>query len=122
MLEPEAKVVRRHGLSPQQLFGWRRRARQPLEPTANEDARFVPAVVESAAVEAPLPAPLPRRREPKRARKADGISGIVEVEDLKKRFKANAGSFSSSRIAACTTAIALSSCVSATSTSDLSRP
>jgi transposase len=76
-----SEVARRHGLSPQQLFGWRRQARQPLETPANEDARlFVPAVVESAAVEAPLPAPLPRCREPKRARRADGISGIVEVE------------------------------------------
>ena len=74
-------VARRHGLSPQQLFGWRRQARQPLETTANEDARlFVPAVVESAAVEASLPVPLRRSREPKRARRADGISGIIEVE------------------------------------------
>lgn len=75
-----SEVARRHGLSPQQLFGWRRQARQLLETTANEDARFVPAVVESAAVEARLPAPLPRCREPKRARRADGVSGIVEVE------------------------------------------
>jgi transposase len=73
-----SEVARRHGLSPQQLFGWR--ARQLLETTATEDARFVPAMVESAAVEAPLPAPLPRCREPKRARRADGISGIVEIE------------------------------------------
>ena len=75
-----SEVARRHGLSPQQLFGWRRQARQLLETTATEDARFVPAMVESAAVEAPLPAPLPRCREPKRARRADGISGIVEIE------------------------------------------
>ena len=80
-LAPDAvvsEVARRHGLSPQQLFGWRRQARQPLETTANEDARlFVPAVVESAAVEAPPPVPLRRSREPKRARRADGL---IEVE------------------------------------------
>jgi transposase len=75
-----SEVARRHGLSPQQLFGWRRQARQLLETTTTEDARFVPAMVESAAVEAPLPAPLPGCREPKRARRADGISGIVEIE------------------------------------------
>ena len=47
-------VARRHGLSPQQLFGWRRQARQPQASTANENALlFVPAVVESAVVEAP---------------------------------------------------------------------
>ena len=26
-----SEIARRHGLSPQQLFGWRRQARQPLE-------------------------------------------------------------------------------------------
>ena len=70
-------VARRHGLSPQQLFGWRRQARQPLEATGGgEDARlFVPAVVD-----APLPALAGRRRERKRARRADGVSGIIELE------------------------------------------
>ena len=80
-LAPDAvvsEVARRHGLSPQQLFGWRRQARQPLETTTNEDARlFVPAVVGPAVVEASRPAPLPLGREPKRARRADGL---IEVE------------------------------------------
>jgi transposase len=45
-----SEVARRHGLSPPQLFGWRRQARQPLEATAGEDARlFVPAVVDARA-------------------------------------------------------------------------
>ena len=49
-LEPGAVVsviARRHGLTPQQLFGWRREARQ-----RNEEARpsFVPAVVGSASL------------------------------------------------------------------------
>ena len=45
-----SEVARRHGLSPQQLFGWRRQARQPLEATTGEDAPlFVPAVVDTAS-------------------------------------------------------------------------
>ncbi|HEY6834088.1 MAG TPA: transposase [Pseudolabrys sp.] len=45
-----SEVARRHGLSPPQLFGWRRQARQPLEATAGEDARlFVPVVVDARA-------------------------------------------------------------------------
>lgn len=49
-LEPGAVVsvvARRHGLTPQQLFGWRREARQ-----RSEEARpkFVPAVIESPSL------------------------------------------------------------------------
>jgi transposase len=77
--ESVCAVARRHGLSPQQLFGWRRQARQPLEATGGEDARlFVPAVVESTTVEAP-PQPS-RNRVPKRARRAADPSGVIEVE------------------------------------------
>ena len=40
-----SEVARRHGLSPQQLFGWRRQARQPEAPSTNTAAPlFVPAV------------------------------------------------------------------------------
>ena len=48
-----SEVARRHGLSPQQLFGWRRQARQPAV-VANPDTeapQFVPAVVEAALPE-----------------------------------------------------------------------
>jgi transposase len=52
-------VARRHGLSPQQLFGWRRDARESA--AANAEAKtlrlFVPAIVEepmaAPAIEAP---------------------------------------------------------------------
>lgn len=44
-----SEIARRHGLTPQQLFGWRREARKR---TSVEDAlpKFVPAVVEGASV------------------------------------------------------------------------
>jgi len=74
--ESVCAVARRHGLSPPQLFGWRRQARQPLEATGGEDARlFVPAVVDT-----PLLARAHRRTVRKRVRRADGISGLIELE------------------------------------------
>ena len=42
-----SEVARRHGLTPQQLFGWRRQARQPAGAGAEEVPQFVPAVVET---------------------------------------------------------------------------
>jgi transposase len=38
-------VARRHGLSPQQLFGWRRQLRE-AEDSATDGLKFVPAVVD----------------------------------------------------------------------------
>ncbi len=74
--ESVCAVARRHGLSPQQLFGWRRQVRQPLEATGGEEARlFVPAVVE-----APLPKRAVRRRGRNRTRQAGRTSGTIEVE------------------------------------------
>jgi transposase len=74
--ESVCAVARRHGLSPQQLFGWRRQAREPLEATGGEDARlFVPAIVD-----APLPARVVHRRGRNRTRQADCAAGVIEVE------------------------------------------
>src|SRR5277367_5161820 len=43
-----SEVARRHGLSPQQLFGWRRQARQPVAASTDTQApQFVPAVIEA---------------------------------------------------------------------------
>ena len=71
-----SEVARRHGLSPQQLFGWRRQARQPAATSTDAEApRFVPAVVE-----AQLPERTVRRRSRGRTRRADRTSGIIEVE------------------------------------------
>ena len=71
-----SEVARRHGLTPQQLFGWRRQARRPATArTDSEVQQFVPVVVE-----APLPKPAARRGERKRTRQVDRTSGIIEVE------------------------------------------
>ena len=71
-----SEVARRHGLSPQQLFGWRRQARQPLAATSGADAPlFVPAIVDAA-----LPAQAVRRRGRGRTRQVDRTTGMIEVE------------------------------------------
>jgi transposase len=51
-----SEVARRHGLSPQQLFGWRARLRDAergAAPSSDATLAFVPAIVED---EPPLPA------------------------------------------------------------------
>jgi transposase len=65
-------VARRHGLTPQQLFTWRREARHRVLNVADEGApAFVPVVLEPAATTQPQP---PRRTRPVAARPA------VEIE------------------------------------------
>ncbi len=65
-------VARRHGLTPAQLFTWRRLARRSRWPKA--PALFVPAVVEPS----PGP-PLPPASQPRHARRPGPVMGI-EVE------------------------------------------
>jgi transposase len=71
-----SEVARRHGLSPQQLFGWRRQARELTaagpEPTV---PLFVPAVVE-----APSPERSVRGRGCKRRGDAELATEVIEVE------------------------------------------
>src|SRR3954451_25175891 len=65
-------VARRHGLTPAQLFTWRRLARRSR--VAKAPALFVPAVVE------PSPGPaLPPRPQPRPPRRPGPVMGI-EVE------------------------------------------
>jgi transposase len=74
-------VARRHGLTPQQLFTWRRQARQPVE---DLPTMFVPAVVETAQ---PEPAPAPKRR----GRRRSPASGIeFEIDGVEVRVGADA--------------------------------
>ncbi|MER8390265.1 transposase [Mesorhizobium sp. M0189] len=73
--ETVCAVARRYGLSPQQLFTWRRAARRPMGEAAILESMFVPAVVTAAP---PKPAakhrPQPRKREPARD------AGVIELE------------------------------------------
>ena len=56
--ESVSAVARRHGLSPQQLFGWRRQLQESQAGLSDaEGLRFVPAVVDAAS-----PAPSIRRQ------------------------------------------------------------
>lgn len=71
--ETVCSVARRHALTPQQLFTWRREARRRQEPVeAAAPALFVPAVV------APSPevAPKPRRRRGQ----AQASTAAIELE------------------------------------------
>src|ERR1700739_742948 len=67
-------VARRHGLSPQQLFGWRRQARQSAAGAEDEAPKFFPAVVGNGS-----PASIAAGRRRKRLRHVDQISGLIEV-------------------------------------------
>jgi transposase len=71
------EVARRHGITPQQLFTWRREARQAATPSVDTapPQLFVPAVVESSLPERATARPGPKRRRP-----ADPACGIIEVE------------------------------------------
>jgi transposase len=81
--ETVCAVARRHGLSPQQLFGWRRQVRQAAVGVENTAPKFVPAVIEATP-----PASITPRRRRKRTRHADPNSGLIEVEiaDMTVRF------------------------------------
>ena len=68
-------VARRHGLSPQQLFGWRRQLRESEAGASEADGlQFVPAVVDAVIGICCSP----RRRTPQC--KAEPGAGTIEVE------------------------------------------
>jgi len=67
-------VARRHGLTPQQVFTWRRQARQPAATKSGAEApQFVPAVV------GPPPDSSRKRGRPRSRRGGDAL-GVIEVE------------------------------------------
>ncbi|WP_316225040.1 IS66-like element accessory protein TnpA [Bradyrhizobium sp. SZCCHNR1082] len=73
-----SEVARRHGLSPQQLFTWRRQMRQPVAiPVAPEPQTFVPAVVTPSSTP---PERSPRQRRRLRKMPEGENSGIIELE------------------------------------------
>src|SRR3954470_14155989 len=81
--ETVCAVARRYGLTPQQLFAWRRLARQPA---LAAPPMFVPAVVEPAAPERPIPVKMPRRV--RRRAHVDGIE--LEIAGVEVRIGADA--------------------------------
>lgn len=71
-------VARRHGLTPAQLFAWRRLARRSRPAAKQPPALFVPAVVEPSPGPPPPPA-LP----PRPARRRGPVTGIeVEMDGI----------------------------------------
>jgi len=75
-----SEVARRHGLRPQQVFGWRREARIAPDEDGGECLAFVPAVVEAPA---PVPEPttaVSRRPAKRRHRAAPRANAGIELE------------------------------------------
>jgi transposase len=69
-------VARRHGLSPQQLFGWRRRVREAQTLASRDDEpRFVAAVVDAALSDTAGV----RRRKTLRGHRDEPLAGTIEV-------------------------------------------
>jgi transposase len=68
-------VARRHGLSPQQLFGWRRELQASQTALSHpEELQFVPAVLAAAS------SPPIRRQHRTPRRQAEPGGGMIEVE------------------------------------------
>src|SRR3954470_4433609 len=79
-------VARRHGLTPAQLFTWRRAAVRVRLPVPEPPVRFVPAVVEAVPGLPPRPASQPRR-----ARQPGPVMGIeVEIDGIVVRIGSGA--------------------------------
>ncbi|WP_418885070.1 IS66-like element accessory protein TnpA [Aurantimonas endophytica] len=68
-----SEVARRHGLLPQQVFGWRREARRKLDAGSAAASAFVPVIVEPPSTAVPRDQPKPRRRKRGAARAGGGI-------------------------------------------------
>ncbi|HTV30238.1 MAG TPA: transposase [Xanthobacteraceae bacterium] len=83
--ETVCAVARRHGLTPQQLFTWRRMARLSISASP---PIFVPAVVETPEPEPPATAVATPRRARRRRSKDDGIE--LEIAGVEVRVGADA--------------------------------
>ena len=74
--ESVSAVARRHGLSPQQLFGWRRELRASQTALSHaEELQFVPAVLDVTPS-----SPFVRRESTMRRRQIEPDAGMIEVE------------------------------------------
>jgi transposase len=71
-----SEVARRHGLSPQQLFTWRRQARRHAVDASPDPApAFVPAIMDASTLER-----ADSRRRRSRRRRPDHVGAVIEVE------------------------------------------
>ncbi|BDA82919.1 transposase (plasmid) [Aureimonas sp. SA4125] len=68
-----SEVARRHGLLPQQIFGWRREARRVFDAGSAASPAFVPVIVEPPSSVVPHNSPKPPRRKRAAARSGGGI-------------------------------------------------
>jgi transposase len=73
--ESISAVARRHGLSPSQLFTWRRELRKASAAAASPS--FVPAIVDAAPPPSRDKPPAPKRR---RTRRTQTTGTVVELE------------------------------------------
>ena len=74
--ESVSAVARRHGLSPQQLFGWRRELQASQSALSHaEELQFVPAVLDAARSSPSL-----RRQRKMPRRQVEPGAGMIEVE------------------------------------------
>jgi transposase len=67
-----SEVARRHGISPQQLFGWRAKVRAEIAATQDAEVSepmFAPAIIEPAAGQRPIADPKP----------ATDTAGTIEI-------------------------------------------
>ena len=72
--ESVSAVARRHGLSPQQLFGWRRQLQESQAARSHaEELQFVPAVLAPSS-------PSVRRQRKMPRRQVEPGAGMIEVE------------------------------------------
>ena len=71
-----SQIARRRGLTPQQVFTWRRQAREASSvETAAEVPMFVPVLVEAQSAAPARPAGKPERK-----RRSDNADGVIEIE------------------------------------------
>lgn len=69
-------VARRHGLSPQQLFGWRRQVKEARAVVSGDDKlQFVPAVIDAA----PSDTAGHLQRKTRRQHRDEPSAGTIEV-------------------------------------------
>ncbi len=68
--ESVCSVARRHGLTPSQLFTWRRQARRALMPPETSPVTFVPAIIEAPSE------PRSSRDRARRSRRPRPVGGI----------------------------------------------